>query len=316
MEGWRLMIHVDQLTRRYGSAVAVDGISFDVERGEVVGFLGPNGAGKTTTMRMLTGYLPATSGTASIAGKDIFKDSLEVRRQIGYLPESAPLYVDLRVEEYLSYRARIKGVPSRQVRARVEEVIARCDLTESRRKLIAALSKGTRQRVGLADALINDPPVLILDEPTIGLDPNQIRQVRELIRDLGSERTVLLSTHILPEVEMVCSRVLIIRRGRIAFQGRMDEIAHPDAGVRIVAEVRGPEAEVRVALATLPGAHSIQTWADGPFCRVELAVDAGNDVREELSRRAAMNGWPLRELRREQPSLEEIFVRLTTQEES
>ncbi len=310
------MIHVDRLTRRYGATVAVDSISFDVERGEVVGFLGPNGAGKTTTMRMLTSYLPATSGTAAIAGKDIFKDSLAVRRQVGYLPEGVPLYNDLRVEEYLAYRARIKGVPSRQVRARVEQVMGRCNLTELRRKLIGVLSKGTRQRVGLADALVNDPPVLILDEPTIGLDPNQIRQVRELIRDLGSDHTVLLSTHILPEVEMVCGRVLIIHRGRIAFQGRMDQIGHQDAGARIVAEVRGPEPEVRVALATLPGAHSIQTRMEGPFCRVELAVDQDNDAREELSRRAALNGWTLRELRREQPSLEEIFVRLTTQEEA
>lgn len=310
------MIHAEQLTRRYGSTVAVEGISFDIARGEVVGFLGPNGAGKTTTMRMLACYLPATSGTAAVAGKDIFKDSLAVRRLIGYLPEGAPLYNDLRVEEYLRYRARIKGVAGREVRQRVGGVMGRCGLTDMRRRLIGALSKGYRQRVGIADALVNDPPVLILDEPTIGLDPNQIRQVRELIRDLGRDHTVLLSTHILPEVEMVCGRVIIINRGRIAFQGRMDEIARGEAGLRIVAEVRAPVEEVRLVMATVPGARNIQTRAEGEICRLELAMEREADAREEISRRAAERGWGLRELRLERPSLEEIFVRLTAKEET
>ncbi|MFO0844521.1 MAG: ATP-binding cassette domain-containing protein [Gemmataceae bacterium] len=217
------MIHVSNLTKYYGDYVAIRDVSFDVEQGQVVGFLGPNGAGKSTTMRILAGYLAATSGRATIAGLDVFWDPVGVRRKIGYLPESCPLYPDMRVVEYLTYRGGIKGLHGRACRAAVERVVDRCWLKDVRRQLIGTLSKGYRQRVGLADALLHDPPVLILDEPTAGLDPSQIRETRGLIRDLGEQHTVLLSTHILSEVEMTCDRAIIINRGRVAAAGRLDE---------------------------------------------------------------------------------------------
>ena len=209
------MIEVNQLTKRYARHEAVRGIDFSVARGEIVGFLGPNGAGKTTTLRMLTGYLPPTSGTATIAGFDIFRKSIEARRKIGYMPENVPLYEDMRVREYLKFRAQLKGLGNSDTRRRVGEVIDICGLDSVRRKMIKTLSKGYRQRVGLADALVHDPELLILDEPTNGLDPNQIRQIRELIRRLGQTHTVLISTHILSEVEMICNRVIIIDGGQI-----------------------------------------------------------------------------------------------------
>ena len=314
------MIQVEQLTKRYGPAVAVDGISFQVEQGEVVGFLGPNGAGKTTTMRILTCYLPATSGRVAIAGHEVFGDSLEVRRKIGYLPEGVPLYPEMRVREYLAYRARIKGVPERERRMRVESVMDRCGVADVERKLIGSLSKGYRQRVGLADALVNDPPVLILDEPTIGLDPNQIRLVRDLIRDLGRKHTVLLSTHILPEVEMVCGRVIIIHNGKLVFQDTLANIARQSAaGAKVVVEARVGAAETSKASALLgdvPGVVKVSSRADtgSPWIVFELGVHTGADVREEVGRRMVRNGWALRELRTEQPSLEDIFVRLTAKE--
>ncbi|HZT83093.1 MAG TPA: ABC transporter ATP-binding protein [Gemmataceae bacterium] len=217
------MISVQNLTKYYNDYAAVRDVSFEVERGQVVGFLGPNGAGKTTTMRILAGFLTATSGRASVAGYDVFWQPLEVRRRIGYLPESCPLYTEMRVSEYLWFRAGVKGLHGLAARRRVHYVLERCWLTDVRRQIIGTLSKGYRQRVGLADALVADPPVLILDEPTAGLDPAQIRETRKLIRDLGRQHTVLLSTHILPEVEMTCDRVLLIHRGRIAWQGRLDE---------------------------------------------------------------------------------------------
>jgi ABC-2 type transport system ATP-binding protein len=314
------MIQVEQLTKRYGSTVAVDGISFQVEQGEIVGFLGPNGAGKTTTMRILTCYLPATSGRVTMAGHEVFHDSLEVRRKIGYLPEGVPLYPEMRVREYLAYRARIKGVPESERRLRVEYVMDRCGVADVERKLIGSLSKGYRQRVGLADALVNDPPVLILDEPTIGLDPNQIRLVRDLIRDLGQKHTVLLSTHILPEVEMVCGRVIIIHNGKLVFQDTLANIARRSAaGAKVVVEARLSAAEAAKASAVLgevPGVAQVSVLEGGgsPWTTFELGVQPGADVREEAGRRMVRNGWALRELRKEQPSLEDIFVRLTTKD--
>jgi ABC-2 type transport system ATP-binding protein len=218
------MIHVSQLTKYYGDYVAIRDVSFHVEQGQVVGFLGPNGAGKSTTMRILAGYLTATSGRATIAGLDVFWDPVGVRRKIGYLPESCPLYPEMRVVEYLTYRGGIKGLHGRACRVAVDRVVERCWLNDVRRQLIGTLSKGYRQRVGLADALLHDPPVLILDEPTAGLDPSQIRETRGLIRDLGEQHTVLLSTHILSEVEMTCDRAIIINRGRVAAAGRLDEL--------------------------------------------------------------------------------------------
>jgi len=315
------MIQVEQLTKRYGSTTAVDGITFQVEQGEIVGFLGPNGAGKTTTMRILTCYLPATSGRVTIAGHEVFGDSLEVRRNIGYLPEGVPLYPEMRVREYLAYRARIKEVPERERRMRVEYVMDRCGVADAERKLIGSLSKGYRQRVGLADALVSDPPVLILDEPTIGLDPNQVRLVRDLIRDLGQKHTVLLSTHILPEVEMVCGRVIIIQSGKLVFQDTLANIARqPSGGGKVVVEARaGPAAAEKAAavLKEIPGVlhvHRPASPAEGgaPWSVFEIDVMPGADVREEVGRRMVANGWALRELRKEQPSLEDIFVRLTT----
>jgi ABC-2 type transport system ATP-binding protein len=311
------MIHVDQLTKEYGPTLAVDGVSFDVARGEVVGFLGPNGAGKTTTMRILTCYMPATSGTASIAGHDVFKDSLAVRRNVGYLPEGVPLYTEMRVEEYLRHRAWIKRVPAAGRARRVEYVMERCDLKEMRRRLIGSLSKGFRQRVGLAEALIHDPPVLVLDEPTIGLDPNQIRHVRALIRDLANDHTILLSTHILPEVEMICKRVIIINKGRVVFQDALDHIAAQRAGgARLVVELRAPADAALAALKELPGVLHATCDSVQPVARFDLEVTPGADVREELFQRVVRSGWALRELRTEQPSLEDIFVRLTAKEEA
>ncbi len=319
------MIQVEQLTKRYGSTTAVDGITFQVEQGEIVGFLGPNGAGKTTTMRILTCYLPATSGRVAIAGHEVFGDSLEVRRNIGYLPEGVPLYPEMRVREYLAYRARIKEVPERERRMRVEYVMDRCGVADAERKLIGSLSKGYRQRVGLADALVSDPTVLILDEPPIGLDPNQVRLVRDLIRDLGQKHTVLLSTHILPEVEMVCGRVIIIQNGKLVFQETLANIARQSSGGgKVLVEARVGPADGEKALAVLkeiPGvlrvlrpapAGAERAEGGAPWSVFEIDATPGADVREEVGRRMVRQGWALRELRREQPSLEDIFVRLTT----
>jgi ABC-2 type transport system ATP-binding protein len=312
------MIQVEQLTKRYGTTLAVDGISFQVEQGEIVGFLGPNGAGKTTTMRILTCYLPATSGCVTIAGRDVFSDSLEVRRNIGYLPEGVPLYPEMRVREYLMYRARIKEVPARERKKQVEYVMDRCGVADTERKLIGSLSKGYRQRVGLADALVSDPAVLILDEPTIGLDPNQIRLVRDLIRDLAQKHTVLLSTHILSEVEMVCGRVIIIQNGKLVFQDTLANIARQSSGVaKVVVEARVGPAEAEKAAAVLsdvPGVLRVHSDDGSPWSVFELDVKPGADVREEVGQRMVRNGWALRELRKEQPSLEDIFVQLTAKD--
>jgi ABC-2 type transport system ATP-binding protein len=312
------MIQVEQLTKRYGATVAVDGISFGVERGEVVGFLGPNGAGKTTTMRILTCYIPATTGRVTVAGHEVFGDSLEVRRNVGYLPEGVPLYPEMRVREYLTHRARIKGVAARERKKRVEHVMDRCSVSDVERKLIGSLSKGYRQRVGLAEALVHDPPVLILDEPTIGLDPNQIRQVRRLISDLSEKHTVLLSTHILPEVEMVCGRVIIIHNGKLVFQDSLTNIAGQGAkDAKVVVEVRvgpGQAANAQNVLREIPGVFSVRSDGGVPWSVFELRVQPEADVREEVYQRVVRNGWTLRELRKEQPSLEDIFVRLTAKE--
>jgi ABC-2 type transport system ATP-binding protein len=235
------VIHVRNLTKYYGDYAAVRDVSFDVPKGAVVGFLGPNGAGKTTTMRILAGFLTATSGRATIDGLDVFWRPLEVRRKIGYLPENCPLYPEMRVREYLTFRGGIKGLHGRECKKRVDYVVGRCWLTDVRRQLVGTLSRGYRQRVGLADALLHNPPVLILDEPTSGLDPSQIRETRNLIRELGAEHTVLLSTHILPEVEMTCERAIIINRGRVAAQGLLEDLRPRDQSleemfVRLVEE--------------------------------------------------------------------------------
>ena len=220
------MIHVHNLSKYYGDYPAVREVSFDVSRGQIVGFLGPNGAGKSTTMRILAGYITATSGNATIDGKDVFWDPIEARRRIGYLPESCPLYTEMRVEEYLRFRGGLKSMSGRNRRDRIEYVLDRCHLKDQRRQLIGTLSKGYRQRVGLADALLANPPVLIMDEPTVGLDPAQIRETRKLIKELGDQHTILLSTHILPEVESTCDSVIIIHQGQVAFQGTLAAVRH------------------------------------------------------------------------------------------
>ena len=244
------MIHVDRLSKRFGSFRAVDGIRFEVGRGEIVGLLGPNGAGKTTTMRMLTTYLSPTSGQATLAGHDVLDEPIEVRRKVGYLPENVPLYPDMRVNEYLRYRSKLKDVPRSERRRAIAEVVRRCQLGEVEGRIIGQLSRGFRQRVGLAESMVHDPEILILDEPTAGLDPIQIREVRDMIRELAERHTILLSTHILSEVEAVCGRVIIIARGRIVLD---DQLANLQRQGVITVEVRGPAASIRAVIQTIPG---------------------------------------------------------------
>ena len=306
------MIHVQNLVKRFGGHPALAGVSFDVAKGEILGFLGPNGAGKTTTMRILTCFLPASAGIAQVNGFDVFAQPLEVRRCVGYLPENVPLYPEMRVSEYLDFRARLKRVGRGERRARIADLVEKCGLGEAVRKPIGTLSKGFRQRVGLADALVANPPILILDEPTVGLDPNQIREVRALIRELGREHTILLSTHILPEVEMVCGRVVIIHQGRVVAQDTPAGLrAEVEGRGRVVCEVRGPEAQVREALARIPGVRSVEA---GEGARLVLDCEPGRDVREEVFRAVVAGGWTLVELRADAMSLEDIFVRITTRE--
>lgn len=306
------MIEVQGLTKRFVTRDVVNNVSFFVPEGEVLGFLGPNGAGKTTTMRMITGFLPATAGTVRVAGMDLDRDPLGVRAQIGYLPENVALYPEMRVEEYLRYRAALEGVPRSEVKARLEEVSERCMVGEVRRQVIGTLSKGFRQRVGLAAALIHRPRVLILDEPTVGLDPRQIVKIRELIAELGRDHTVILSTHILPEVEQVCRRVLIIDDGRLVADGTPDELRGAAAGTaELQVELEAPAAEAQVALATLPGVAKVSGDGHGRF---RLGVQGGVDLRREVFRLAVEKGWTLLELRQTTPSLEDVFLRLTTRD--
>lgn len=307
-----VMIAVRNLTKRFPGTVAVNDVSFDVGRGEIVGFLGPNGAGKTTTMRILAGYLPASGGQVTVAGRDVFRDSLEVRRRIGYLPENVPLYAEMRVQEYLRFRANLKGVPVKTVRRRVNEVMEMCGLLSVRTRIIGQLSKGYRQRVGLADALVHDPELLILDEPTIGLDPNQIRQVRELIGELAEKHTILLSTHILSEVEVTCRRVLIIESGRIVAADSPDNLRKlMKGGQQLVADIRGPKSEVFQKLSALPHVQEVTLSEHGEWllCRLECAREM--DLRSNVFELVVRNGWGLRELHIEHKTLEEAFVALT-----
>ncbi len=312
----RSVIEVSRLTRRFGRVTAVDDLSFTVGEREIVGFLGPNGAGKSTTMRILAGFLPASSGTARVAGYDVFHESTEVRRRIGYMPENNPLPPDMRVREYLKFRARIKGLHGSECRERVDLVQERCGLRDVARRIIGTLSKGYRQRVGLADALIHDPPLLILDEPTIGLDPNQIRSLRQLIKDLGQRRSILLSSHILPEVEMTCTRVLIMHRGRIRAAGTTADLqAAMSGGNQVVAEIQAPEAELRDCWEMHPNIASFNlSAASGDYVRCALTPAKGEDLRDQVFQEARQHGWRLRELTFTRHSLEDIFVHLTRAE--
>lgn len=307
------MIEVQQLTKSYARHEAVRGISFHVDRGEIVGFLGPNGAGKTTTLRMLTGYLPPTSGAASIAGFDIFRQSIEARRKIGYMPENVPLYDDMRVREYLNFRAQLKGLDHRRTRQRVSEVLDTCGLESVKKKMIKTLSKGYRQRVGLADALVHEPELLILDEPTNGLDPNQIRQIRELIKQLGQNHTILVSTHILHEVEITCNRVIIIDTGKIrAADTPVNLVNQMRAAGRVTVELQVEPQVATGALSRIDHVKKVRhEELDQGWQRFHLLSDSGSDVREAIALLAAQYGWPLRTVYRDEPTLEDVFVEMT-----
>jgi ABC-2 type transport system ATP-binding protein len=311
------MIKVENLTKRYAGQPAIQDLSFEVGQGEIMGFLGPNGAGKSTTMRILSSFMPPTSGRASIAGFDIFRQSLQARAHLGYMPENVPLYNDMRVTEYLNYRAALKAVPHRRIPERVGDVKELCGLKDVERKLIGALSKGYRQRVGLADALVHEPDLLILDEPTSGLDPNQIRQVRDLIKNLGKQHTILLSTHILPEVEMTCSRVIIIHKGRIEACDTPENLLgriRTAGGVRFEAKV-GTDNGI-AELKKISGVRDVTSDNDGDWKIFSLRVESGADVREEVFRLAIDRKWNVRELSQQRATLEDVFVEITHPDEA
>ena len=308
------MIEVQQLTKRYGPTLAVSGVSFEVRKGEVLGFLGPNGAGKTTTMRVITGYLPPTSGSVTVAGCDVVEQSIEARRHIGYLPETPPVYTDMRVSEYLAFVGRIKGVPRRELRRRSAEVSEKCAITNVQSRQIGKLSKGYRQRVGLAQALIHNPDVLVLDEPTAGLDPKQIIETRELIRGLAGQHTVVLSTHILPEVSKTCERVVVINAGKVVAVGAPDDLTRRLQGFEtVLVTAEGPREEVRARLERVEGVTLVeeQELADGR-ATYEVHANKEKDVRAELARAVVESRWKLLELRTGGLSLEDIFLKLTT----
>ena len=309
------MIEVQDLTKTFGERTAVDHISFAVNKGEILGFLGPNGAGKTTTMRMLTSFMPATSGTARIAGFDVFDNSLEVRRHIGYLPENPPVYPDMTVESYLDFVARIKGVPTEKRAQRVTDALEKTNITDKRDELIKRLSRGYKQRVGLAQVLVHDPDVIILDEPTVGLDPKQIIEVRHLIKNLAGNHTIVLSTHILPEVSMTCDRVVIINKGKIAAVDTPQNLTSQlKGGQRIRVEVQASEQPLREVLAQIPGASRVQIEAAPLTGHVMATIEAaeGKDIRSAIAARIVEKGWPLFELKGVSLSLEDIFLELTT----
>jgi ABC-2 type transport system ATP-binding protein len=308
------MIEVESLTKRYGRATAVDGVSFRVEKGEVLGFLGPNGAGKTTTMRILTCYLPPTEGTARVAGYDVFAQPLEVKRRVGYLPETPPLYPDMSVRGYLDFCARIKGVPAKERKTRVADAVEKCRVGDVQTTLIGKLSKGYRQRVGLAQAILHNPDVLILDEPTAGLDPKQIIETRELIRGLAGTHTVILSTHILPEVSMTCGRVLIINKGRVVAEDTPRNLTRRLRGAGTLRlEAQADESGLLATAKAVPGVLSVQRHDvhDGVVA-LDVESESGKDVRAELARAVVAKGYGLLGLQQLGMSLEEIFLQLTT----
>ncbi len=311
------MIIVEHLTKRYGTTLAVQDLNFTVGAGEILGFLWPNGAGKTTTMRMLTGYMPPTAGTAKIAGYDVLADSLAVRQRIGYLPETPPLYRDMTVEGYLHFVARIKGVSAGDRPRRVDWVIARCGLSERRQELIRKLSKGFRQRVGIAQAIVHDPPVIILDEPTVGLDPKQIIEVRHLIKSLAGDHTIILSTHILPEVHMTCDRVVIIHQGRVVATDTIDGlVSQLDHRRQYELTLSGPLAPFQQAVGQIPGVEAVQTQSEGDHHVVTVTTKGAAEVGPELAALAIHTGLRLYEMHRHRATLEDVFLQLTTQEEA
>ena len=317
------MIEVRELSKHYGEVTAIDNVTFRAETGKIMGFLGPNGAGKTTTMRIVTCYLPPSSGTATVDGFDVTEESMEVRRRIGYLPELPPLYSDMTVEAYLGFVARIKGVPSAVMSSRIDETMEKTGVAHVRRSLIGHLSKGYRQRVGLAQALVHNPSVLILDEPTVGLDPKQIIEIREMIKSLRGEHTIVLSTHILPEVSMTCEQVVIIDKGRIVGQGSPESLTEQlKEGELLRARVAGPREDVLGLLRGLPGVLEAkeETGAEGPEGPADegayvVTAAPGQDLRDPLAKAVVDGGYGLRELRSLDMTLEDIFLRLTSEAE-
>ena len=306
------MIRVHNLTKNYGSLRAIDNISFELSKGDVLGFLGPNGAGKTTTMRIITGYMPPTKGSVHIEGSDIFDHPLETKRQIGYLPENPPLYNDMNVLDYLQFVADIKKVPSKEKKERILYVMDRCGITGVAKRIIAHLSKGYKQRVGIAQALINNPSVLVLDEPTNGLDPVQIIEIRDLIKSLSGERTVILSTHILPEVTMICSRVIIINEGRIALEESLDSLSENlKSSQNLYFKVRSSEEDIKEKIESIDNISRVSSSAPGEYV---IVPSNGVDIREDLTKAAVNNNWGLLELRPLTHTLEEIFLKVISSE--
>jgi len=310
------VIEVQHLTKRYGRVTAVDDVSFRVERGEILGFLGPNGAGKTTTMRILTGYMPATDGKAIVAGFDVFDQPIEAKRRTGYLPETPPLYPDMSVVEYLGFVAKIKGVPAGERTTRIRQVMERTRIADMARRQCAKLSKGYRQRVGLAQAIIHNPDVLILDEPTAGLDPKQIIETRELIKELAGDHTIILSTHILPEVSQTCQRVVIINKGRVVAVDTPDNLtARLRGSETLYVQVDSGDANAAPVLTGVSGVTRVaESDRRNGLVGFEVESETGRDVRRDLARAVVTSGWGLLELRPMRMSLEEIFLSLTTDE--
>lgn len=310
------MIEVQHLSKRYGPFTAVDDVSFSVGAGEILGFLGPNGAGKTTTMRIITGYMPATEGSVTVAGYDVFAQPIEAKKRTGYLPETPPLYPDMTVRDYVTFVARIKGVPSREIRGRVDDVMKKTHIADMAARHCGKLSKGYKQRVGLAQALIHNPDVLVLDEPTAGLDPKQIIEARQLITELGGSHTVVLSTHILPEVSQTCSRVVIINKGKVVAVDTPDNLtARLRGSETMYLQVHAPGADVAPALSALAGVTRVKAEAQANgLVSVEVDSEQGRDVRRDLAAAVVHQGWGLLELRPMRMSLEDIFLSLTTED--
>ena len=307
-----VMIEADNLTKHYGNFIGIENINFSVEEGEILGLLGPNGAGKTTCMRILTGFMPPSSGTARISGYDITTESLKARQRIGYLPETVPLYTDMTVSEYLTYMGTLRGMPTANLKERLPEVIETCGLQEYQKSFIANLSKGYRQRGGIGQAILHDPDVLILDEPTIGIDPIQVVETRQLIRSLGGKHTLVLSSHILPEVSMVCDRVIIIHEGQVvAVDTPANLSSHLQRSQRVSATINGPSNEVMPALREIQGVQDVHRDSDNPLAYlIEARLDG--DIRESIAQAIVQKGWGLLELQSVEMSLEEIFLELTT----
>ena len=311
------VIDVKGLTKYYGSFPAVEDVTFQVGKGEILGFLGPNGAGKTTTMRILTGFMPPTSGSVEVVGYDVVDKSLEVRRLIGYLPETVPLYTDMPVSSYLNYMGTLRGMEPKRIQRRIDDVIEICRLEDYRKSLIGKLSKGFRQRVGIAQAILHEPQVLIMDEPTIGIDPIQVVETRKLIKDLGEEHTIVLSSHILPEVSMLCKRVLIIHEGQIVAEDSPVNLADRLQGVeRIQVEVRGPQAQITEAFRSVRGVTGVsRVSSEGDRHTYVVEAGRGLDLRTTISRVVIGNNWGLLTIQLVGMSLEEIFLKLTTSED-